>query len=246
MTGPVLVTGAARGLGAAIAKALAEQGVGTVLLGRSVATLESTRVSVEAVLGRPIRCIAADIADWSAVKRGIDEALKSGERLGGVVNNAGVIDPIDRVDDSDPAQWAQCIQVNLVGAYNVLRASLPHLSPGSVIANVSSGAATAEHAGWSAYAASKAGLERLSATLAAERPDLVVLAVRPGVTATDMQVAIKASHVDNAVRQLPKEALQPPDVPARAIAELFIGKLPPMADRVIESKRIRDLLGRSP
>jgi NAD(P)-dependent dehydrogenase (short-subunit alcohol dehydrogenase family) len=240
---PVLVTGAARGLGAAIAEALAREGVEPLLLGRSLASLESTRASVEAMLGRSVRCVAADIADWNALRRSLDAGLVRDERLGGVVNNAGVIEPIDRVEQSDPAQWAQCIQVNLVGAYNVLRASLPHLSPGGVIANISSGAANAEHAGWSAYAASKAGLERLSATLAAERPDLIVLAVRPGVTATDMQIAIKASRIDNAIRQLPTEALQPPEVPARAIASLFLRQLGPIADRIVEARRIRDLSG---
>lgn len=239
--GPVLVTGAARGLGAAIAVALAEAGVEPLLLGRSLASLAETRARVAERRGRAVRCIAADVADWDGLSAGIAEALETGETLAGVVNNAGVINPIDRVEDSDPAAWAQCIMVNLVGGYHVLRAALPRLATGGVIANLSSGAATAEHAGWSAYAASKAGLERLSATLAAERPDLVVLAVRPGVTDTGMQDAIKASRVDNAIRQMPKDARQPVEVPAAAIARLFTATLPAFADRVVEAPALREI-----
>lgn len=236
--GAVLVTGAARGLGAAIAIALAEAGVEPLLLGRSLASLAETRTEVAERRGRAIRCIGTDIADWDDLQHGLAAALEPGERLRGVVNNAGVIDPIDRVEDSDPASWARCIAVNLVGAYHVLRASLPHLAAGGVIANLSSGAAAAEHAGWSAYAASKAGLERLSATLAAERPDLTVLAVRPGVTDTGMQDAIKRSRVDNAIRRMPKDAMQPADVPARAIARLFTGLTSAPADRVVEARAL--------
>ncbi|SKB95238.1 SDR family oxidoreductase [Sphingopyxis flava] len=239
--GPVLVTGAARGLGAAITVALADGGVEPLLLGRSLASLADTRAKVAERRGRTVRCIAADVADWEGLRDGIDAALQPGETLAGIVNNAGVIDPIDRVEDSDPAAWAHCITVNLVGGFHVLRAALPRLARGGVIANLSSGAAAAEHAGWSAYAASKAGLERLSATLAAERPDLVVLAVRPGVTATGMQDAIKASHVDNAIRQMPRDAMQPVEVPAKAIARLFSGPLPGFIERVVEAQALREI-----
>lgn len=236
--GAVLVTGAARGLGAAISLALAESGVEPLLLGRSLVSLAKTRTDAEAALGRGVRCVGADVADWQALERGLAQALRPQEQLAGVVNNAGVIEPIDRVEESDPTAWARSIHVNLIGAYHVLRATLPRLMRGGVIANITSGAAGAEHAGWSAYAASKAGLERLSATLANERPDLLVLAVRPGVTATDMQDVIKASRVDNAVRQLPKESMQSVEIPARAIARLFAPVRAPMTERVVEARAL--------
>lgn len=233
--GPVLVTGAARGLGAAIAVSLAEQGIEPLLLGRTLDSLAATRDAVAAIGGSGVRCIAADVADWQGLQHGIADALEAGERLAGVVNNAGLIEPIDRVEDSDPVAWARCIEVNLVGAYHVLRACLPYMPAGGIIANLSSGAASAEHAGWSAYAASKAGLERLSATLAAERPDLLVVAIRPGVTDTGMQATIRSSRVDNAIRQLPKDVLQPVEVPARAIARLFNPPIRNFRERVVEA-----------
>src|SRR3990167_1116481 len=238
-SGPVLVTGAARGLGAAIAVALAESGIEPLMLGRSSLSLDNVRARVEPIFGRQSRTIVADVSDWHSLRSSIAESLAPGEMLRGVVNNAGVIDPIDRVSDGDPEEWLRCIQVNLCGAYLVLRASLAHLPPGGVIANISSGAAAAEHAGWSAYAASKAGLERLSATLAGERPDLVVHAVRPGITDTEMQTRIKDSKIDNAVRKIPKEAMQPVEVPAAAIARLFVRRFPTITDRVVEASVFR-------
>jgi len=221
-TGPVLITGAARGLGAAIAVALAERGVEPVLLGRSVSSLTDTQAGVEHVLGRRPIAAEADVADWPSVTAAIDRVLAAtGGRLGGVVNNAGIIDPIATVTDADPSAWAEGLRVNLLGPFHVLRACLPHLMVGSVVVNLSSGAAAAEHCGWSAYAAAKAGLERLSATLAAERPDLHVYALRPGVTDTGMQHTIRASGVDNAIRRLDPAQLQPPEIPASALARLF-------------------------
>ncbi len=234
--GPVLVTGAARGLGEAIAVALAEAGIEPILLGRSLASLGDCAAKIRVIMGRAPRCAAADVADWHGLVAAIDGVLDADELLGGVVNNAGVIDPIVRVEDAHPAAWAQCIAVNLVGAFHVLRAGLPRLGEQGVIANISSGAAQAEHAGWSAYAASKAGLERLSATLAAERPDLTVVAVRPGVTDTGMQAEIRHSGIDNAIRKLRREDLQPPEVPARAIAALFLADWTSPPDRVVETR----------
>jgi len=240
LSGPVVVTGAARGLGRAIALALVDEGCEPILMGRSAASLEETAHAVAAGTGGPARQIVADVADWAAVVAAVESALRSGERLGGLVNNAGIIDPIAKIDESDPAAFARCIAVNLLGPYHIMRACLPQLAGGGVVVNISSGAAAAEHAGWGAYAASKAGLERLSATLAAERPDLVVVAVRPGITDTGMQAEIKASRVDNAVRRIPLADMQPAEVPARAIAR-FIARRPGAGvPRVVEARALEE------
>ena len=236
--GPVLVTGAARGLGAAIAIALAKNGIEPILLGRNNHSLEATAFVVSEYLGRQSRSISADVSNWLELKNSINAVLVPDETFSGLVNNAGIIEPISRIEDCDPAAWAHCIQVNLIGSFNVLRACLPKIAAGGRVANISSGAAEAEHAGWSAYAASKAGLERLSATLANERPDLGVYAVRPGVTDTGMQAEIRASTVDNAIRRLKKDDLQSVDIPAMAIASLFCASQLGNFGRVVESKSI--------
>lgn len=234
----MLVTGAARGLGAAIAIALAKNGIEPILLGRDNHSLEATAFVVSEYLGRQSRSIAADVSNWLELKNSINAVLVPDETFSGLVNNAGIIEPISRIEDCDPAAWAHCIQVNLIGSFNVLRACLPKIAAGGRVANISSGAAEAEHAGWSAYAASKAGLERLSATLANERPDLGVYAVRPGVTDTGMQAEIRASTVDNAIRRLKKDDLQSVDIPAMAIASLFCASQLGNFGRVVESKSI--------
>lgn len=234
----MLVTGAARGLGAAIAIALAKNGIEPILLGRNLHSLEETASIVGEYLGKKPRSIAADVSNWLELEHSIGAVLAPEEMFSGLVNNAGIIEPISMIEDCDPATWAHCIQVNLIGAFNVLRACLPRIAVGGRIANISSGAAESEHAGWSAYAASKAGLERLSATLANERPDLSVYAVRPGVTDTGMQAEIRASTVDNAIRRLKKDDLQPADIPAMAIASLFCASTIEIYERVVESKSI--------
>lgn len=236
--GPVLITGAARGLGAAIAIALAKNGIEPILLGRNHHSLEETTNIVVEYLGKKPRSIAADVSNWLELEHSIGAVLSPEETFAGLVNNAGIIEPISMIEDCDPAAWAHCVQVNLIGAFNVLRACLPRIAVGGRIANISSGAAESEHAGWSAYAASKAGLERLSATLANERPDLGVYAVRPGVTDTGMQAEIRASTVDNAIRRLKKDDLQPADIPAMAIASLFFASTIEICERVVESKSI--------
>jgi NAD(P)-dependent dehydrogenase (short-subunit alcohol dehydrogenase family) len=240
--GSVLVTGAARGLGAAIAIALAERGVEPILLGRSAQSLAETADAVGRISNLSPRLIAADVAAWDQLEAALRGCIKDGERLWGVVNNAGIIDPIALVEECDPVAFARCISINLIGTFNVLRACLPLLAESGIIANMSSGAADAEHAGWSAYSASKAALERLSATLAAERPDLTVVAVRPGVTDTGMQQLIRDSSIDNAIKRLPREDLQPVNVPAREIARLFVETIAQPLDRSIEAKSINQYL----
>ncbi|MDE2437534.1 MAG: SDR family NAD(P)-dependent oxidoreductase [Sphingomonadales bacterium] len=235
--GAILVTGAARGLGAATALALADAGYEPILLGRSLASLEATKDAVESGLGFTPRIIAADVSNWAELDRAVALALKDGEQLTGLVNNAGVIEPIDRVEDCDPAAWARCIQINLIGAFNALHVCLPRTRAGGALLNLTSGAAGFELVGWSAYAASKAGLDRLSATLAAERPDLRVLSVIPGMVDTDMQAEIRASHVDNPVRNIKREQLQPVSVPAQAIASLF-GSDASFDKRIVDTREL--------
>jgi NAD(P)-dependent dehydrogenase (short-subunit alcohol dehydrogenase family) len=88
-----------------------------------------------------------------------------------LVNNAGVIEPISDIAASDPAAWARNISVNLVGAYNAVRAVLPGMlagGAGGTIVNVSSGAAFRPLEGWSAYCSGKAGLAMLTRAVALE------------------------------------------------------------------------------
>jgi NAD(P)-dependent dehydrogenase (short-subunit alcohol dehydrogenase family) len=217
-----LVTGAARGIGAATAIALARRGIAPVL---AVRDPEAARPVLEAVarLGVACRIETCDVADHGAVGAAVQRLLAHWKRLDIVVNNAGQIDPIGHIGDTDPAQWARNINVNLVGAYNVVHACLPSLlsSGSAAILNVSSGAAQAPREGWSAYCSSKAGLLMFSRALFEEygRQGIAAFSLRPGVVDTEMQVRIRASGM-NEVSRIPRAQLAPPDHAAGIIAWL--------------------------
>jgi 3-oxoacyl-[acyl-carrier protein] reductase len=217
-----LVTGAARGIGAATALALARRGIAPVLAVRDAEAAQPLAEQV-AKLGVACRIETCDVADHAAVSRAVGRVLDDWKRLDVVVNNAGQIEPIGHIGDTDPVQWARAITVNLVGAYHVVHACLPALlsSPSAAIVNVSSGAAQAPREGWSAYCSSKAGLLMFTRALAQEYGErgIAAFSLRPGVVDTEMQVRIRASGM-NDVSRIPRAQLAPPDYPAAIIAWL--------------------------
>ncbi|WP_207483579.1 SDR family NAD(P)-dependent oxidoreductase [Arenibaculum pallidiluteum] len=217
----VLVTGASRGIGLAASLALAGSGATVVGLGRSVGGAQDLQAGLAAA-GRPHLLLPCDVADWESVSAAVDQAR---DRFGGIdalVNNAGVVDPIGRLGDTDPARWQANIAINLCGAYFVVRAALPALlARRGVVVNVSSGAAHRAVEGWSAYCAGKAGLAMLTRSLALEygAEGLRAYGFQPGVVDTEMQVQIRASGI-NEVSRLRREDLARPEDPARAIVWL--------------------------
>jgi NAD(P)-dependent dehydrogenase (short-subunit alcohol dehydrogenase family) len=141
-------------------------------------------------------------------------------RIDVMINNAGVIEPIARLSDADPALWGNSIDINLKGVFHGMKAVIPTMraqGAGTVI-TVSSGAATNPLEGWSAYCAGKAGALMLTrAAHLEEGPHGIrVLGLSPGTVATEMQRKIKLSGV-NPVSALDWETHIPPDWPARAL-----------------------------
>jgi 3-oxoacyl-[acyl-carrier protein] reductase len=156
------------------------------------------------------------------------EALVAGTenrfgRVDALINNAGVIEPIASIADSDPMAWARNIEINLTGAYFPIRAVLPRMikAGGGTIVNVSSGAGIRPLEGWSAYCTGKAGLVMLTRAIMLENPHngIRVFGFQPGTTDTDMQVTIRASGI-NMVSRIPRENLTPVAHPAAAIVYL--------------------------
>ena len=206
-----LVTGASRGLGEGAARALAEAGAAVMLVARDGALAGKVAHDIEAGGGRAA-AVACDVADYAAVEKLVAETRT---RLGGLdllVNNAGVIEPIAEIATSDPAAWAQNITINLVGAYNAVRAVLPGMlsGGGGRIVNISSGAAYRPLEGWSAYCAGKAGLAMLTRAIALETEGagIRVFGFSPGTIDTEMQVKIRASGM-NVISQIPRGELSP-------------------------------------
>lgn len=217
-----IVTGAARGIGAATALALARDGAAVAVTARTLADAEKVAGEISAAGGRAA-AIPCDVAD----ARSIHHAVEWTERLLGaptiLVNNAGRIAPIAKLADIEPHDWAAVIGINLIGAALAARAVLKVMlvhGRGTIV-NVSSGAASRAMEGWSAYCASKAGLAMLTRSLALEYGGvgIRVFAFAPGIVDTEMQASIRASGVGS-LAKLPRNMLASPGEPAQAIAFL--------------------------
>ncbi|MEL6548939.1 MAG: SDR family oxidoreductase [Pseudomonadota bacterium] len=216
----VIITGASRGIGAAAARHLANEGALVTLAARSAGALDQI---VEDIRGEGGTALShpCNIADPDEVKRLIDTASAAHGGLDLLVNNAGLIDPIARLEDSDPEAWSMIVDVNLKGVYYGMRYAIPAMSVSGTIINISSGAATGALEGWSHYCATKAAVLSLTKCGHKEHGDrgITVVGLSPGTVATEMQVQIKASGI-NPVSQLDPEDHIPPEWVAQAIAYL--------------------------
>jgi NAD(P)-dependent dehydrogenase (short-subunit alcohol dehydrogenase family) len=217
-----LITGASRGIGAAIAIELARCGFTPVLAVRSPETAVEVARAVQG-LGAATSIVRCDVADPADARRAIAETLATYGRLDVLINNAGVIDPIGRVGRVTPEAFARALQVNLAGPYNMIDAALPALqaAPQATLINISSGAAHGPREGWAAYCSSKAGLWMLTRVLAHEwgSDGIAVFGFQPGRVDTDMQDKIRASGI-NEVSRAPRSSLLDPARPARLVAWL--------------------------
>jgi NAD(P)-dependent dehydrogenase (short-subunit alcohol dehydrogenase family) len=216
------VTGASRGIGAAIAVALARRGHAVAVGARNADACSATVAAVEAA-GSTAIAVDCDITDPASVDAALDRTLATYGRLDVLVNNAGAIDPIGRIDAVSIDDWARGLQVNLVGHFVMTRAALAPLlaSDRPVVVNLSSGAAHAPREGWSAYCSAKAGLAMFTRSLALEFPAIACYGLQPGVVDTEMQVRIRASGI-NEISRIPRERLAPVERPADHVAWLCV------------------------
>ncbi len=183
MSPTAIVTGASRGLGLALAQALAERGWRLVIDARGADELEAAR----AVLAErtEVHAVAGDVADsWH---RGLLVEV-AGERIDLLVNNASTLgaSPLPALADYPLDVLEQVLRVNAIAPLALIQLALPRMPAGARIVNITSDAAVEGYEGWGGYGASKAALEQLSNVLAAERPDLRVYAVDPGDMNTRM------------------------------------------------------------
>ncbi len=212
----VVITGASRGIGADAARQFASAGANLALLARSAEALDD----LAAEIGGNVLVAACDVSDHAAVTEALGKAHQRFGSLDVLINNAGVIEPIARLEDADPAAWAKLIDINLTGVFNGIRAALPLMKPagGGTIITVSSGAAHNALEGWSAYCSSKAGAAMLTRALDLEERanGIRAMGLSPGTVATQMQRDIKASGI-NPVSELNWEDHIPAEWPARAL-----------------------------
>lgn len=226
----IIVTGASRGLGRAVARALAERGAALVLNARSVGQLAESAAALEQD-GAPVAVVAGSVADPAVCAALVATAVARFGRLDAIVNNAAVLEPIAPVAALDLADVQAHLAVNLLGPIALTQAALPHLRAGhGRVINVSSGAAVNPIAGWSAYCAAKAALNLWTRVLAAEEPTLTALAVRPGMVDTPMQQVVREQGAGGMtperhaafVASYERGELLPPELPGCAIAALAL------------------------
>ena len=218
----VVITGASRGIGAATARHLAEMGASVVLAARSGGGINALAAEIRDA-GGTAHAFTCDVAEAGSVEDLIGEAITRTGRLDVLVNNAGVIEPIAHIADSDPSAWSEVVDINFKGVYYGIRYALPRMlaAGGGTVINISSGAANRALEGWSHYCATKAGVLMLTEATDLEYREkgIRVIGLSPGTVATEMQVLIKAAGV-NPVSQLDPSVHIPTEWVAEAIAYL--------------------------
>jgi NAD(P)-dependent dehydrogenase (short-subunit alcohol dehydrogenase family) len=183
-----IVTGASRGLGRAMALALAEAGADVALASRSVSELEETARGIEK-LGRRALVVPTDVTVYAEVEALVERATSVLGRLDIMVNNSGIAAIIPAAE-MPPEEFRRTVEVNLVGAFNGCRAVAGRLigqRSGKVV-NLASVLGASGLPGYSAYSASKGGVMALTRALAVEwaRYNIQVNAIAPGWFVTDM------------------------------------------------------------
>jgi len=206
----LLITGASRGIGAATARRAAAAGWDVAInYARDAAAAEGVAAEVRA-LGRRALAVAADVADEAAVLALFARVDAELGPLGGLVNNAGIVDMKARLDEMDVARWQRMWAVNLTGSLlcareAVRRMSTRHGGAGGAIVNLGSAAARLGSPGlYIDYAMSKGAIDTFTHGLALEvaAEGIRVNAVRPGMIDTDIHAASGDRNRPHAAAQL--------------------------------------------
>lgn len=222
ITRVAIVTGASRGIGAAVACRLASDGFAVVV---NYAGSKDAAASVVAGIGADggkAIAVQADVSDPAQVQRLFEAADSAFGRIDVVVNNAGVmlLSPLATVED---AAFDRQIDINLKGTLNTMRLAATRLQQGGRIINLSTSVLGLKLETYGAYSATKAAVETLTAIMAKELRgrEITVNAVAPGPTATDLFLNGKSEELITRMAKMnPLERLGTPDEIAAAVAFL--------------------------
>jgi NAD(P)-dependent dehydrogenase (short-subunit alcohol dehydrogenase family) len=229
LTGRIaIVTGASRGIGAAIAQRLARDGASVALAARTFAGTDATATAIRDS-GADAMAFQCDVADSDAVARLVDNVLELHGRIDIVINNAGVSPLQVAAEDLPETVWDTILDTNLKGAFLLATAAAPAMiaAGGGAVVNISSIAGLSAIPGEAAYSASKAGLIGLTRALAFEwaRHGIRVNTVAPGYVATEMNREVREHGA-----MLLGSSAGPPrnDVDGRALAAFrrVVGRTP--------------------
>ncbi|SHG38672.1 3-oxoacyl-[acyl-carrier protein] reductase [Flavobacterium segetis] len=215
-----LVTGAGKGIGKAIAIALAKEGVNVILLARTQSDLDEVAHEING-LGVKTLTVVADVADLNSVNSAVEKALTQFKTIDILINNAGIA-AFGKFLELEPAAWENIIQVNLMGTYYVTRAVLPNMIERQVgdIINISSTAGLSGNALTSAYSASKFAVLGLTDSLMQEvrKHNIRVTALTPSTVATNMAKELNLTDGN------PDKVMQAEDMAELIIAQLKLNR----------------------
>ena len=211
----VLVTGASRGIGRAIAEAYADAGASVVLSSRTQSDLDAVAAGIEADGGTALP-VAAHTGDTDAVTALVEAAVDAFGGIDVLVNNAATNPHFGPLLSAEESQWTKTFDVNVVGYWRLARACMPHLQDGGgSVVNVASVAGEQPLPGMGVYCVTKAGVLMLTKALAAEVADagVRVNAIVPGFVKTSFSQAIwdnEALH-EAVLAQTPLQRMAEPE-----------------------------------
>ncbi len=215
-----LITGAGKGIGKAIALALAKEGANVILIARTQEEIDNVAAKARSLRVKAL-ALTADVANIDSVNAAVEKALAEFKTIDIVVNNAGIA-AFGKFLELEPKEWERIIQVNLMGAYYVTRAVLPGMmerQTGDII-NISSTAGLAGNAMTSAYSASKFALLGMTDSLMQEmrKYNIRVTALTPSTVATDMAKNLNLTDGN------PEKVMQSEDMAELIIAQLKLNR----------------------
>jgi 3-oxoacyl-[acyl-carrier protein] reductase len=217
-----IVTGASRGIGAAVAERLAADGL-TVVINYSgdVKSAEALAKKIEAKGGRALTA-KADVSDAGAVRGMFDAAEAAFGGVDVLVNNAGIM-KLARIADSDDALFDQQIAINLKGSFNAMREAAKRLRDGGRIVNFSTSVVGIKLETYGVYAATKAAIETMTSILSKEMRgrNITVNAVAPGPVGTELFLNGKSQElIDHMAKMNPLQRLGTPQDIAATVSFL--------------------------
>jgi NAD(P)-dependent dehydrogenase (short-subunit alcohol dehydrogenase family) len=195
-----VITGASRGLGRAIAEQLADQGATLALCARTTDDLEAVAAAIRLAHGTQIVTGTVDVCDEMAVRRFAEAVADHTGSVHVIVNNAGLLGPVGRIDTIDLTDWRRAFAVNTVGVVHVTAAFVPLMTDGGSVVNLSGGGIGGKgiQSNISAYTSSKGAVAALTETLARELAPLQIRvnAVAPGALSTELMRPVLSAGVE--------------------------------------------------
>jgi 3-oxoacyl-[acyl-carrier protein] reductase len=215
-----LITGAGKGIGKAIAIALAKEGVNVILVSRTQTDVDQLAIETSH-LGVKSLALSADVSDINSINKAVEKALAEFKTIDILINNAGIAS-FGKFLELEPEAWEKIIQVNLMGTYYTTRAVIPNMierQTGDII-NISSTAGLNGNALTSAYSASKFAVLGLTDSLMQEmrKHNIRVTALTPSTVATDMAKDLNLTDGN------PEKVMQSEDIAELIIAQLKLSR----------------------